>query len=135
MSTFYVLWMCPSICGCRGCWRWRTFDRVGGEEGQVLGLERVVVGEFNVARLRLGLARQRRVVHLPKRRRPLKRLGLTGEKIQTKNPIHPVIQLQLDEKVEHRNQTKELLETFLSVFGPSSIATFLDFLRPTTSPV
>ena len=43
---------------------WRTFNGIGGEEGQVLGLERVVVGELGVAALRLRLAGQRRVVHL-----------------------------------------------------------------------
>ena len=41
-----------------------TFDGVGGEESQVLRLQRVLVGELGVAALRLRLARQRRVVHL-----------------------------------------------------------------------
>ena len=41
-----------------------TFDSVGREESQVLGLERVVVGELGVAGLRFRLAGERRVVHL-----------------------------------------------------------------------
>ena len=41
-----------------------TFDGVGGEESQVLGFQRVVVGALGGAGLRLGLSRQRRVVNL-----------------------------------------------------------------------
>ena len=42
----------------------RALDGVGGEEGDVARLERILVGELGRARLRLGLARQRRVVDL-----------------------------------------------------------------------
>lgn len=41
-----------------------TFNTVGGEEGNVPGLQRVVVGEVRSTSLRLGLAGQRGVVHL-----------------------------------------------------------------------
>ena len=40
-----------------------TFDGIGGEESQVLGFKRVLVGEFSIAALRLRLSRQRRVVY------------------------------------------------------------------------
>ena len=40
-----------------------TFNGVGGEESQVLGFQRVLVGEFRAAALRFGFASQRRVVH------------------------------------------------------------------------
>ena len=42
----------------------RTFHSVGGEEGQVLSLERVDVGGLTRARLRIRLPRQAAVVHL-----------------------------------------------------------------------
>ena len=41
-----------------------ALDGVGGEEGQVLGLQRVFVSELRRSGLRFGLARERRVVHL-----------------------------------------------------------------------
>lgn len=40
-----------------------ALDSVGGEESQVLGLQRVFVGELGSAGLRLRLAGQTRVVH------------------------------------------------------------------------
>lgn len=40
-----------------------ALDGVGGEESQVLGLQRVLVCEVGAARLRFRLARQARVVH------------------------------------------------------------------------
>ena len=39
-----------------------TFDGVGGEESQILGFQRVVVGEFGRSALRLGFSSQRGVV-------------------------------------------------------------------------
>ena len=41
-----------------------TLDTVGGEEADVAGLQRIVVGELGRSALRLRLARQGRVVHL-----------------------------------------------------------------------
>ena len=43
-----------------------ALDGVGGEEGQVLGLQRVFVSELRRSGLRFGLARERRIVHLEK---------------------------------------------------------------------
>jgi hypothetical protein len=41
-----------------------TFNSIGGEEGQVLGFQRVVVGEFGASALGLGLSSEGRVVDL-----------------------------------------------------------------------
>ena len=41
-----------------------TFDGVGGEEGQIACLERIVICEIRRPALWLRLSRQRRVVHL-----------------------------------------------------------------------
>jgi len=41
-----------------------TFDGVGGEEGEVSGLKRIVICEVRRSALRLRLTSQRRVVHL-----------------------------------------------------------------------
>lgn len=53
-----------TIAGSNDDARARALDCVRAKESDVTRLERIIAGEFGRTRLRLGLARQRRVVHL-----------------------------------------------------------------------
>lgn len=44
-------------------WMMITFNSVGWEESQIFGFQWIFVGEFWIAALRFGFARQRRIVH------------------------------------------------------------------------